>query len=591
MEPDKIAAFKELISFLDDEECAKGTMRTAARETQDSGTIVTPQPGVHVATNFAFANTGFIAGEKGCVYIDCTEKMEKAKKVKEAYFKQDIKNKTIQGLVITHFHADHCMGTREMYSEFVKPEDTCETWNGPDIWSSEEFPQARHELEGHQLPFFFLRASRMYGFIYEKAKAMMNGETSGGFDNWEYGILQPNKFVKSDGQMYHMFDLGDMNLYGFHTAGETPDTMAVWIPERASLFIGDNIYPSFPNLTTLRGCRPRDPVKWMKALERYMTLKPELIVSGHGEPIIGASKCMDVLVNYRNGIKYVHDQTLRMMNEGKDSFEIMREISLPDTLKSHPYLQETYGKVGFSATGIFQHYAGGFSGNVLDMDPISSIQRLSILKTLVADKAETLGLPVDLTVAMLAGKHLQAANEGENELANAKFALETADAALMSDDADTVEVAQEFYSKACFMLGRWHKRGNNLNWSNYYVAKGLELKVGIVPKYTSGIRDAQAQRIPLVNLVSLLSVHLNPNVADLVSTEIKLQNSKLIKLNLHHGILDFEIKHGGVALDCGEISESKLRKMLCTLDLDGYKNVNLQKIFGFVDWSKTYKFD
>ena len=181
-------------------------------------------------------------------------------------------------------------------------------------------------------------------------------------------------------------------------------------------------------------------------------------------------------------------------------------LSLPDTLKSHPYLQETYGKVGFSATGIFQHYAGGFSGNVLDMDPISSIQRLSILKTLVADKAETLGLPVDLTVAMLAGKHLQAANEGENELANAKFALETADAALMSDDADTVEVAQEFYSKACFMLGRWHKRGNNLNWSNYYVAKGLELKVGIVPKYTSGIRDAQAQRIPLVNLVSLLVV-------------------------------------------------------------------------------------
>ena len=90
---------------------------------------------------------------------------------------------------------------------------------------------------------------------------------------------------------------------------------------------------------------------------------------------------------------------------------------------------------------------------------------------------------------------------------------------------------------------------------------------------------------------SLFSVHLNPNVADSVSTEIKLQNSKLIKLNLHHGILDFEIKHGGVALDCGEISESKLRKMMCTLDLDGYKNVNLQKIFEFVDWSKTYKFD
>lgn len=300
---------------------------------------------------------------------------------------------------------------------------------------------------------------------------------------------------------------------------------------------------------------------------------------------------MDVLVNYRNGIKYVHDQTLRMMNEGMDSFEIMRTIALPENLKSHPYLQETYGKVGFSATGVFQHYAGGFSGNVLDMDPISSLERLSILKDLVKDKAETLGLPVDLTVAMLAGKHLQAANEGVNELANAKFALETADAALMSEDSDTVEVAHEFYTKSCFMLGRWHKRRNNLNWSNYYVAKGLELKVGVVPKYTSKIRDAQAQRIPLRNLISLLSVHLKPDISECHSAQIKLNNSKLVKLDLHHGVLDFEIKNGGVALDQGEITESQLRKVLCTLELDGYKNENLQKIFKFIDWSKTYKFD
>ena len=50
--------------------------------------------------------------------------MDKVKRVKEDYFKQNIKNPTVKGMVVTHFHSDHCMGARELYSEFIKDGDT-----------------------------------------------------------------------------------------------------------------------------------------------------------------------------------------------------------------------------------------------------------------------------------------------------------------------------------------------------------------------------------------------------------------------------------------------------------------------------------
>jgi len=36
--------------------------------------------------------------------------------------------------------------------------------------------------------------------------------------------------------------------------GETYDRLTVWLPQIRAAFVGDNLYGSFPNMYTLRGC-------------------------------------------------------------------------------------------------------------------------------------------------------------------------------------------------------------------------------------------------------------------------------------------------------------------------------------------------
>ncbi len=114
-----------------------------------------------------------------------------------------------------------------------------------------------------------------------------------------------------------------------HTPGETPDHLTVWIPRLKAAFIGDNYYESFPNIYTLRGTRPRWALDYVKSLDRVLALEPELVLPSHGAAIRGRDEVKRRLTKYRDAIQYVHDATVKGMNEGKDIVTLMREITLP----------------------------------------------------------------------------------------------------------------------------------------------------------------------------------------------------------------------------------------------------------------------
>jgi alkyl sulfatase BDS1-like metallo-beta-lactamase superfamily hydrolase len=159
------------------------------------------------------------------------------------------------------------------------------------------------------------------------------------------------------------FELGGVKFEIFHTPGETPDALTVWIPQYKAAFVGDNFYDSFPNMYTLRGTQPRSPLDYIASLDKVLSLKPELVLPSHGLPIQGHDKVVERLTKYRNAIQYVHDETVKGMNDGKDVFTLMREIKLPAELD----LGEDYGKVSWSVRGIYDGYVGWFDLNPASM--------------------------------------------------------------------------------------------------------------------------------------------------------------------------------------------------------------------------------
>jgi len=162
------------------------------------------------------------------------------------------------------------------------------------------------------------------------------------------------------------FTLGGITFQLFSTPGETPDHLTVWLPAQKIAFIGDNYAGagmpepmSFPNIYAIRGTKPRPALDWIKSIDTVLALKPEIVLNGHGDPIFGQAEIAHRLTRYRDAIQYVHDETVKGMNAGKDVYTLMQEIKLPASYN----LSEIFGKVSWSVRGIYDGYAGWFDAN------------------------------------------------------------------------------------------------------------------------------------------------------------------------------------------------------------------------------------
>ena len=141
--------------------------------------------------------------------------------------------------------------------------------------------------------------------------------------------------------------------------GETTDSMVIWLPDHEVCFTGNlfsALFGHFPNLVTVRGDRYREALGFIESLERVLALEPELLLPGHGGPVVGKETIREELTRLRDAVRYVHDATVKGMNHGKDVHTLMREIQLPPELE----VGEGYGKVSWSVRAIWENYAGWF---------------------------------------------------------------------------------------------------------------------------------------------------------------------------------------------------------------------------------------
>ena len=158
----------------------------------------------------------------------------------------------------------------------------------------------------------------------------------------------------------YAFELGGVRFELIATpGGETPDSMVVWLPQQGICFTGNlfsALFGHFPNLVTIRGDRYREALKFIDSLERVLALEAELLLVGHHGPVEGRELIRDELTRLRGAVEYVHDETVRGMNAGKDVHTLMREIQLPPELE----VGEGYGKVSWSVRAVWETYAGWF---------------------------------------------------------------------------------------------------------------------------------------------------------------------------------------------------------------------------------------
>jgi alkyl sulfatase BDS1-like metallo-beta-lactamase superfamily hydrolase len=158
----------------------------------------------------------------------------------------------------------------------------------------------------------------------------------------------------------YKFSLGALDIELIAIPGaETNDSLVVWLPQHKICFTGNLFgcpFGHFPNLVTIRGDRYRDALVCAAAVEKVMALGAEMLLYGHHEPVVGAAIIETELTALRDAIHYVHDETVKGMNEGKDVHTLMSEIQLPAEME----VGQGYGKVSWSIRAIWESYGGWF---------------------------------------------------------------------------------------------------------------------------------------------------------------------------------------------------------------------------------------
>jgi alkyl sulfatase BDS1-like metallo-beta-lactamase superfamily hydrolase len=281
-----------------------------------------------------FGNTFLVKTSEGNVIIDTSIAARAPQHLK---LLKAVSNGPVKYIILTHGHGDHTGGIA--------------LWREPDtkVIAQKNFAEFLH-YQTRLAGFFALRNSAQFS---------LPRPTPGGWAG-NYGAKIAANVLFDD---RYEFTLGGVKFEIFSTPGETPDHLTVWIPQYKAAFTGDNFYGSFPNIYTLRGTQPRWALDYINSLNRVLALKPELVLPSHGRAIAGNGEITRQLTRYRDAIQYVHDETVKGMNAGKDVFTLMNEIKLPPALN----IGESYGKLSWSIRGIYEGYAGYFDLNPATM--------------------------------------------------------------------------------------------------------------------------------------------------------------------------------------------------------------------------------
>jgi alkyl sulfatase BDS1-like metallo-beta-lactamase superfamily hydrolase len=288
-----------------------------------------------------FGNTFLVTTKAGDVVIDTSLAMNAQRH--HALLRAEDQG-PIKDIILTHSHGDHTGGV-----PVWKEAGTHVIGQANEV----EFRNYQERLAG----FFAARNAAQYN-VPAGVLAGGGGRTRKNPGDYAAPPLADVLFDKE-----YKFKLGDLTFDCLAMPGETPDMLNVWIPELKAVFIGDNYYASFPNMYTLRGTPPRPALNYVESIDKVLALRPEIVLPSHGVPIVGAENVRRVLTQYRDAILYVHDATVRGMNEGKDVYSLMKSVKLPPELD----VGEGYGAVSWSVRGIYEGYAGWFDGDPATM--------------------------------------------------------------------------------------------------------------------------------------------------------------------------------------------------------------------------------
>jgi alkyl sulfatase BDS1-like metallo-beta-lactamase superfamily hydrolase len=184
-------------------------------------------------------------------------------------------------------------------------------------------------------------------------------------------LIPPNDLVKQD---YETRTIDGVEIE-FHLVpgSEAPAEMLLYFPQFKVLDMAEDATHNMHNLYTIRGAEIRDGRLWSRyiadAIERYGD-KTDAVIAQHHWPIWGNDRIVAFLKKQRDLYKFIHDQSVRLLNHGLTPTEIAEKLQLPPSLANEWYSRGYYGTLSHNAKAVYQFYLGWYDANPADLNPL-----------------------------------------------------------------------------------------------------------------------------------------------------------------------------------------------------------------------------
>ena len=102
----------------------------------------------------------------------------------------------------------------------------------------------------------------------------------------------------------------------------------------------------------------------------------DVVFAQHHWPVWGNARVLDFLGKQRDLYKYLHDQTVRLMNHGYKAAEIAERLT-PAEEPRRPtwHVRGYYGTLSHNAKAVYQRYIGWYDANPANLNPLPPVER------------------------------------------------------------------------------------------------------------------------------------------------------------------------------------------------------------------------
>ncbi|WP_431417207.1 alkyl/aryl-sulfatase [Aeromonas dhakensis] len=319
---------------------------------------------IYQIRGFDLSNITFIQGDKGWIVFDPLISPQTAKAAL-SFINQTLGERPVTAVVYSHSHVDHYGGAAGLFNS---PDEVKK--NGVQIIAPEGFTEhavSENVIAGNAMA---RRAVYMYGALLPRnAQGSVNGGLGQTVSAGVPSLLLPTRFITKSGEEVTLD--GVRMVFQMTPGTEAPAEMNTWFPDSKALWMAENTTNTMHNILTLRGAQVRDALKWSSYLNETIETwgdQAQVKFQSHHWPRWGNASIVDYFKKQRDLYKYIHDQSVRLMNMGYTGEEISEKIALPPELNDFWPNRGYYGTLRHNSRAVYQRYMGWYSGNPSDLD-------------------------------------------------------------------------------------------------------------------------------------------------------------------------------------------------------------------------------